>query len=51
MVPLHGWLTLAGLEAGIWLVIIEKPVKEVPGRLLVILPHPCNIVCCEMLHA
>jgi hypothetical protein len=31
--------------------LLKSPVKEVPGRLPVILLHPCNIVCCEMLHA
>ncbi len=55
----HGataWLVNTGWSGGRYMrdstwSLLKNPVKEVPGRLPVILLHPCNIVCCEMLHA
>jgi ATP-dependent phosphoenolpyruvate carboxykinase len=55
----HGataWLVNTGWSGGRYMrdstwSLLKNLVKEVPGCLLVILLHPCNIVCCEMLHA
>jgi ATP-dependent phosphoenolpyruvate carboxykinase len=45
-----GWAGGRYMRDSTWL-LLKNLVKEVPGHLLVILFHPCNIFCCEMLHA
>ncbi len=55
----HGataWLVNTGWSGGRYIrdstwSLLKNLVKEVPGGLVLILLHPCNIVCYEMLHA